>query len=384
MKLNAALGASLRYTRSAIPEMGAAWTRTLKIAEELDEAEYQLRALSGLWIFHTANEQHRVALELAQRLRALAATRPDPNDRLVGERLIGTSQHFLGDQESARRHLERVLAEYTASDRRSHIVRFQYDLRVTARALLARILWRQGFPDQAMRAAEESIAEARASNHAMSLCYALVHAACPVSLWTGDLAAAEHYIGMLLDHSTRYALTFWHAFGLGYQGALAVRRGDVTTGLRLLRAGFEALREPRSALRFISFLGEVAEALGRAGQSGAGLATIDETIARSEHTEERWWTTDLLRVRGELLLLQDEKGAAAVAEDYFRQALDWARRQGALSWELRAATSLARLLRDQGRAADASALLQPVYDRFIEGFGTADLIAAKNLLDETR
>ena len=91
--------------------------------------------------------------------------------------------------------------------------------------------------------------------------------------------------------------------------------------------------------------------------------------------------TDLLRIRGELLLLQGAKDAAAMAEDYFRQALDGARPQGALSWELRAATSLARLLRDQDRAIDALALLQPVYGRFTEGFETADLKAAKSLLD---
>jgi predicted ATPase len=88
----------------------------------------------------------------------------------------------------------------------------------------------------------------------------------------------------------------------------------------------------------------------------------------------------LLRVKSELLLLQGTPGAAT-AEDHFRQALDWAHRQGALSWELRAATSLARLLRDQSRAADALALLQPVYDRFTEGFDAADLMAAKALLD---
>ena len=90
---------------------------------------------------------------------------------------------------------------------------------------------------------------------------------------------------------------------------------------------------------------------------------------------------ELLRVKGELLLLQGAPGAAAAAEDHFRQALDWASRQGALSFELRAATSLARLLRDQGRAADATALLQPVYDRFTEGFDTPDLKAATTLLD---
>jgi predicted ATPase len=90
---------------------------------------------------------------------------------------------------------------------------------------------------------------------------------------------------------------------------------------------------------------------------------------------------ELLRVKGELLLLQGGSSAAATAEDHFRQALDWAHRQGALSWELRAATSIARLLRDQSRAADALALLQPIYDRFMEGFDTADLKAAKALLD---
>jgi predicted ATPase len=89
---------------------------------------------------------------------------------------------------------------------------------------------------------------------------------------------------------------------------------------------------------------------------------------------------ELVRVKGELLLSQGVPGAAA-AEDHFRQALDWARQQGALSWELRAATSLARLLRNQGRPAAAAACLQPIYDRLTEGFGTADLIAAKQLLD---
>jgi predicted ATPase len=102
---------------------------------------------------------------------------------------------------------------------------------------------------------------------------------------------------------------------------------------------------------------------------------------RAERTEERWLIAELLRVSGELLLLRGDPGAAATAEAQFRQALDWARRQGALSWELRAATSLARLWRAQRRLADATALLQPVYDRFTEGFATADLKAAKVLLD---
>jgi predicted ATPase len=123
------------------------------------------------------------------------------------------------------------------------------------------------------------------------------------------------------------------------------------------------------------------EALGRTGQIGDGLVLVEEAIDHAERTEERWVFAELLRVKGELLLLQGGSSAAATAEDHFRQALDWMRRQGALSWELRAATSLARLLRDHSRAADALALLQPIYDRFTEGFDTADLKAAKALLD---
>jgi predicted ATPase len=164
---------------------------------------------------------------------------------------------------------------------------------------------------------------------------------------------------------------------------LVIKRGDVVTGLRLLRAGFDELGGANSpVLRLIVFL--IAEALGRAGQIADGLAAVEEALAWTERTEERWVMAELLRVKGELVLLQGAQAAAATAEHHFRQALDWARRQGALSWELRTATSLARLLCDQGRSADASALLQPVYDRFTEGFDTADLKAAKALLDALR
>ena len=123
------------------------------------------------------------------------------------------------------------------------------------------------------------------------------------------------------------------------------------------------------------------EALGRTGQIDDGLIMVDATIDHCERTEERWLFAELLRISGELILLQGAEGAATPAEDHFRRALDWARRQGALSWELRAAMSLARLLHDQGRPADAMALLGPVYGRFTEGFETVDLQAAKALID---
>jgi predicted ATPase len=255
---------------------------------------------------------------------------------------------------------------------------FQVDLRVSARTFPAPVLWLLGFPDQAMRAAEAAIEAARAANHAMSLCHALVFGACPTALLAGDLASGEHYASLLIDHSAKHGLARWHAYGYRYHGALVIKRGDIAAGLKLLRAGFDELGD-FSTLRFMDFL--VPEALCRAGEIAEGLATVDEAIARSEETEEHRLNAEL-RIKGELLLLQGEPGAPAMAEGLFRRALDWARRQETLSWELRSATSLTRLLSDQGRSAEALALLRSVYDRFTEGFATADLRAAKALLDD--
>jgi hypothetical protein len=195
---------------------------------------------------------------------------------------------------------------------------------------------------------------------------------------------------MLLDQSARYSLPFWAAAGRSNRGMLLIKRGDLDAGLRLLRAGHSEPGEGklawstlwiRPAGRSITFCTVTGEVLARTGQIGDGLIVVEAGIDLCERTEERWIFAELLRVKGELLLLQGGSTAAATAEDHFRQALDWARRQGALSWELRAATSFARLLRDQGRPADAMALLQPVYDRFTEGFETVDLQAAKALID---
>jgi predicted ATPase/DNA-binding winged helix-turn-helix (wHTH) protein len=378
MKLHAALGISLRYIRGAVPESGAALSKALELAESLDNADYQLRSLAELWSFHISKGQPHLALAQAQRFSTLAANRSDLDDQLIGERLIGISQHHLGDHMSARRHLERVLADDVIL-RRRHVIRFQIDPRVAARVFLARILWLQGFPDHAMRTAESAVEDARAANHRYSFCHALTLGACVIALLVGDLAAVEHHAGVLLDHATKHSLKNWGALGRCHQGALAIKRGDVAVGLPLLRDGYRELGGSGSALRINALL--MIEALGRAGQIADGLVVIEEALAWAESTGERWAISEVLRLKGDLVLLQGATGAAAAAEDHFRQAIDWARRQDALSWELRAATSLARLLRDQDRSAEGMALLQPVYDRFTEGFETADLKAAKALLE---
>ena len=188
---------------------------------------------------------------------------------------------------------------------------------------------------------------------------------------------------MLRDYSQRHGLSsYYNINGDWINGALLLERGDFVAGLQLLRTAFEELSEAGLIGLFMPFLGPMAEGLGAAGQTVQGLAAIDQALSQCKRTDERWNMAELLRIRGELLLVEGAQEDAAAAEDHYRQGLDWARCQGALSWELRCATSLARLWRDQARSKQARALLAPVYDRFTEGFDTADLKTAKALIDE--
>jgi predicted ATPase len=380
MRLHAALAQSLMYSRGAVSEIAAIETRALEMAESLGDVEYQQRLIWSLWSFHITTGQHGVALSLAQRFHALAMKRSDPYDRLIGERMLGGSRYYLGDFPAARRHLERILVDDAAPAQRRQFVRFQIDPRAGARASLARVLWLQGLPDQAMRTAESSLEDASAINHAMSLGFSLAGAACPIALWSGDLAAAEHYVEMLLDHSSTHLLGRWRAFGRIYQGLLVIQGGDANAGLRLLRSEFADPATAGSAAHLFAFL--ISAASRHAGLIIGVFPALEEAIDQSEPTEERWLIAELLRVKGEILLWRGGPGAAPEAESHFQRALDLARQQGALSWELRAATSLARLWRDQARSKDARELLTSVYARFTEGFATADLRAARSLLEE--
>jgi predicted ATPase len=232
-----------------------------------------------------------------------------------------------------------------------------------------------------MRTAQSSVDQARAIDHSMSLCNALAHAACPIALFAGDLPAAERGVAMLLDESARHGLTLWQVRGRCLKGALQIKRGDAINGLRLIRAALDELRGTGFVLGYMEFPGALIEGLVGTGQVPQGLLAIDEALEQSERNEERWCVAELLRTKGELLLMKGARTSAAAAEDCFLQALDLARRQCALSWELRAVTSLARLWRDQARTKEARELLAPVYDQFTEGFATTDLQEAKALLE---
>jgi predicted ATPase len=380
MQLFTALGVAL-YSIGPGPESKTAWTKVESVAEQLNDTDYQLRAQWGLWTVKVTGGDHRAGLALAQTFAHLAEKGCDPEGLLVGERLVGTSRHFLGEQSVARQHLERMLNRAGQPGKPAEILRFQFDQSVAARAFLGKVLWLKGLPDAAMREVKRSVIDAQSISHSLSLCYSLGQGACPVAFLVGDMAAAEYHVSLLLDHSRRHGLALWATMGQCFQAMLCLRHDKHSEGLKLLAVAVNELRDAGYALYHTALLAELADALGRTGETGRALTVIDEALAQSSRNNERWCRAELLRVKAEILLLQNSPSGEAAAEDHLQQSLAWARQCEALAWELRTATSLCRLRYRQGRAALGRELLSPIYSQFSEGFHTADLTSARLLLE---
>jgi non-specific serine/threonine protein kinase len=247
--------------------------------------------------------------------------------------------------------------------------------------LQARAFWSLGFAEQAYRAGRDAIREARSVNSPVALSIALGAVGGILLVTMGYLDDAEHCIEELIDHSGKHLLHPFHAVGLCSKGSLAAARGEVTEAERLLRVGLQRSREV-AYLRFDAyFQGELAAVLASCGRIDEAHVEIDAALRSAEESESLWCMPELLRIKGDVLLLSNSVDTFA-AEKQFGRSLDLAHKQGALSSELRAATSLARLQRDRGRQHEAREIMASVYGRFTEGFDTANLIAAKRLLDQ--
>ncbi|MET4256332.1 putative ATPase/DNA-binding winged helix-turn-helix (wHTH) protein [Bradyrhizobium sp. S3.12.5] len=379
MQLYIAFGRAFVQSMGAGEQIRSVLSKGLEIATAINDADAELRALWAMWCYLDHNGEHEEALGFAQRFTETARKKADSADLLVGERLIGYTAHYLGDQVKARCHLQRVVDGYIAPSGQRHMIWFQHDQHVVAKVLLARVLCLQGFLDQAMHLARESLEQARASGQTLTLRYVLGWGLCPLSLISGDLEISEEAVAMLVELAVRRGLPFWQTVGRAMEATLAIRRGDFASGSAWLRGVLDA--KPGWILRFPDFLGAFAEGLAGSGQFSEALSIVERPLADAEQGEACWYLPEMLRIKGEILL---RIGVDEVeAEARFREALDVARQQGALLWELRSATSLARMLR-RDRSKEARQILAPVYSRFTEGFETADLRAARATIEMLR
>ena len=378
MQLNAALAWSRMYTSEFASQADAAWSEALQLARTLHDSDYQIRALWGLWAGRVNTGEFRSAAGLAQEMSALASAEGRPMDSLIGRRMAGAALHFLGKQGQAREHVEAMLASYVAPSQQADILRFQFEQHVTARITLSRVLWLQGLPEQAMLTADDNIKDALSIGHKLSLCNALAQSACPVSLLCGDLDSAERYTNLLLDHTRRDALDVWYSYGLCFQGELAARRGRLSEGLQALQVGIGNLRKAHFVQYLTSFLAAYAKALQHYGHLTEAEAAIDEAVERSRATDELWILPELLRIKGVLSAdrVNDQAGSG---KELLWASMAMAREQGALSWELRTASSMLELQDGQGTRL-ARDLLVRTLARFSEGFGTEDITLARKLV----
>lgn len=196
-----------------------------------------------------------IAVNFARRSQAaydMALREADRANLLVNYRTMGVSAHYLGDQAAARRYLEKILNPQIAVPYRSRAWGAQINPQVTGRSALARVLWLQGFPDQAARTAESAVAVARAGNVAFTLCFAMVWAAYSVALLSGDLATAEAAATTLVDVSAAHGAQIYQMWGRRCQATLLVKKGDAEAGVSELRNALGAFRERRLTLAYTS------------------------------------------------------------------------------------------------------------------------------------
>ena len=379
MIIRSTLGMSFTLVRDRTPEAYAALTRALELAEKLRDADYQLHILNSQWIYHARLGETLTVIALAHRADAIAASLGTPVASVTAASMLGIALHWAGEHESARRRLEHLLEELTAVPRRHFIHRAGWDLYVVAQYFLAHILWIQGYPDRAMKILGESLEEARRLQNPQSLCSVLAFGGCALALRLGDLDMAERLAAELVRTAQRYTLGTFHAWGRAAQDIVALRKGHGKPGPEQNRRAIDRWRAGNWHLLLSS--SDLAAALVETGDSDLISPIIDEELDRAERQQALSMIPELLRVRGELLLLQESHNPE-LARDCFMRSIECARAQGALSWELRAALSLAQLERSLGRTSEAHQLLQGVYDRFTEGFDTADLKRAKCILDE--
>ncbi len=353
-------------------------------AEELGEPpEDPLILFSILYGFWSARFQHfnrEAVCNLAAQFLELADKQPSSGPVMVGHRLLGSSLSFAGDFLGARAHFDQAIALYDPVDHRPLATRFGQDLAVGILTFRSWTMWCLGYPSSARIDLEHGIRHSREIGQAPTLMYALAIASA-IKLFVGNCVAEIELLDELAILAEARGATHWRINEQCCRGCLLTLSGDSSDALPMLTAGISALRSIGATTSTLLYLPWLALTYAQLGKSDEAWCCITEALTLIERSDQRITEAEVSRVAGEIALKSPDL-ATAVAESYFEQALAVARQQQAKSWELRAAMSLARLWRDQGKVQEARELLAPVYGWFTEGFDTRDLKEAKALLEQ--
>jgi TOMM system kinase/cyclase fusion protein len=382
LALQTTLGPALIATKEfGAPEVAQAYSRARELGRQMGETPDLFPVLRGLWVFHEARAELRVARELAEQLLVLAQHLRDPVHLMEAYRALGNTLFWLGEFAPARGHLEQGIALYDFQQHRALAFLYGTDPAVICLSYAAWALWLLGYPDQARRSSAEALTLAQELSHSPSLAVALAWAAY-LHQSCREVPMVQERAEALIGLAAEQGFQFWLAAGTIFRDWALVQQGRRSEEeMAQLRQGLAAHRATGAELERTYWLALLAEAHGTVGQAEEGLCLLREALVVVEKSGMHQWEAELYRLTGELLLQQTVPDAQH-AEACFCQALTTARRQEAKSLELRAAMSLSRLWQQQGKCQEAHDLLAPIYGWFTEGFDTADLQEAKALLEE--
>jgi predicted ATPase len=375
MTLNASLGTALTFTVGPTARSNVAWDRLHELAETHGANQFQARALWGLWTASIYGGKPRQALALARRFEALGSADTHAADPLMAIRMIGVSQHFSGDQISAKRSLASVIEQYDHSAARSNTAGYRVNQSLVARAVLSRVGWISGNVPEALRLAEAAVEEARRSDHVMTRCYVFVEAGIPILLGCGQLESALKCLEILQQEARRHGLMVWEAWGSCYSSELEIAGGDLLSGVANLRMALSNLEKTGFTAHHVRFVGLLGETLLKLGDVEGTL--ISKTISVATQHGNDWYLPELMRINA-LKFSLEQNHSEADAE--LSKAISLAKQQGAWLWVMRSTIALATSLKDRGEKYKAAGLLKACH--IPKEVNTPDVVRARTLLAE--
>jgi predicted ATPase/class 3 adenylate cyclase len=377
--LQLALGVSLQTVKGyGSDDVAEAYGRARLLSEQIGDDLQLVSALRGESLYHATRANYRTALDLGQRLLSLGKGNLE---YLIEARMImGVVSLYLGEFRSSEKHfLEGLAIEFPEGPLKT----FQYAGHSEAYCLAyyGRTLSILGYPGRALEYSKQAVSLAQTLSMPLTLAQAQGMLALLYQV-RREHDLAEEWADKNIAYATAQGFPYWRTLGSILKARLLDQRGENEHALRVYEEGLRGYRATGSRLGLSWLLGLRGELLAKAGRLDEGLGAIEEALSHVNETDERYYEAEAHRLKGELLLRQGLPGAAAAAEASFRKSLEVARSQQAKTWELRAATNLARLWSSQGRSPEGRKVLSEVYDWFAEGFDTPDLRDARALLDE--
>ncbi len=388
LTLRIAQGVSLMATKGwAAPEVEHAYARAKELCQQVGEISQLFEVVVGLWTFYLGRAELPTARDLAEDCLKLAQQTEKPGLLLEAHHALACTYSWSGELVAALKHLEQVDVLYSSHEYSSHGVE---DLKVVCLCHRARILWQSGYPQQARKMNHEAFSLAQKLSHPASQAFALGYTASYYYQPCGEIQGVIEQTEALIELSSAQAFKPWVAWSRALQGWALAKQGDVEGGIVVTRQGLADYQAAGSRIGQTYCIAILAEMHGKLNQIEAGLGLLNEGLELVNITDERFYEAELYRLKGELTIQSKTSklgvGASLTstgteeAKNYFQKALEVARQQHARAWELRAATSLARLWQKQGKKTEAHQLLAEIYNWFTEGHETADLKDAKTLL----